>query len=596
MHLRRRSLRPRAIRAALPLLALATAVTGVAGAGSAFAASSASSSAAPARPDLAVVEMTVDPGEIPAAGGNVEVKIAVRNAGSGPASNVTVKVRPPAGTTRAIDYEYPPTPLGLADAEDASSWQCDYNEWRCSYVAGALAAGSDAEILNLGLHLPAGSAGDRATVSAIASTSSHETATTDNTAKVRVAYTAIADLAVSTAQSGPTDVSNLGDRTFLHVLITNVGTADAADVRVTINPPPGSRIQQETFDPFEWECDGTAAPWVCTRGALGPINHPNGMHAVLGIPVMLPAGTTGDTITLTATVSTTSPERSLANNSGEVTYRYITPEPADLQIAYVYVSPHQVVAGEQVTIGLQVENIGGSPADDVKVRVPLPDTVEPVSADQTGPDWTCSVVTDPDTGRRAWECTHPRYEPHSIEYLSPIIVTATVAAGTPDGTLSFVATVQTTSPEISTDNNTGEASTTYRAQGYISGRAWLDQDRDGQRDADEPPMGRGGDGIRQLLFMKEGQTIPPWDVASASVNPNGTYIEWEGLAPGRYFVRVNVGPELDFTTPNSGDEATDSDVVVTVRDYYGVTAESAVVEVVDGQETVVDIGLVPAQS
>jgi hypothetical protein len=60
-------------------------------------------------------------------------------------------------------------------------------------------------------------------------------------------------------------------------------------------------------------------------------------------------------------------------------------------------------------------------------------------------------------------------------------------------------------------------------------------------------------------------------------------------------VRANVGPELDFTTPNVGDEATDSDVVVTVRDYYGVTAESAVVEVVDGQETVVDLGLVPAQ-
>jgi hypothetical protein len=179
------------------------------------------------------------------------------------------------------------------------------------------------------------------------------------------------------------------------------------------------------------------------------------MHAVLGIPVMLPAGTTGDTITLTATVSTTSPERSLANNSGEVTYRYIIPEPADLQIAYVYVLPHQVVAGEQVTIGLQVENIGGSPADDVKVRVPLPDTLEPVSADQTGPDWTCSVVTDPETGRRAWECTHPRYEPHSIEYLSLIIVTATVGAGTPDGTLSFVATVQTTSPEISTDKTPG---------------------------------------------------------------------------------------------------------------------------------------------
>jgi hypothetical protein len=33
-----------------------------------------------------------------------------------------------------------------------------------------------------------------------------------------------------------------------------------------------------------------------------------------------------------------------------------------------------------------------------------------------------------------------------------------------------------------------------------------------------------------------------------------------------------------------------------VRGYSEVTAESAVVEVADGQHTVVDIGLVPAQS
>ena len=77
---------------------------------------------------------------------------------------------------------------------------------------------------------------------------------------------------------------------------------------------------------------------------------------------MLPAGTTGDAITMTATVSTSSPERSLANNSGEVSLRYVTPEPADLQVIDMGVSPAEVVAGEQVTIGLQVENIGGSPA------------------------------------------------------------------------------------------------------------------------------------------------------------------------------------------------------------------------------------------
>jgi uncharacterized repeat protein (TIGR01451 family) len=32
------------------------------------------------------------------------------------------------------------------------------------------------------------------------------------------------------------------------------------------------------------------------------------------------------------------------------------------------VSPAEVAAGEQITIGLQVENIGGSPADNVRVR------------------------------------------------------------------------------------------------------------------------------------------------------------------------------------------------------------------------------------
>jgi hypothetical protein len=230
------------------------------------------------------------------------------------------------------------------------------------------------------------------------------------------------------------------------------------------------------------------------------------------------------------------------------------------------------------------------------VRVPLPDTVEPVSADLTGPDWACSVVTDAGTGQRAWECTHPRYEPHSIEYLSRIILTATVGAGTPEGTLRFVATAQTDSPESFTDNNAGEASTTYLAQGFIRGQVWLDQDRDGQREPGEPPVGTAPDGVLSLWFMKEGLTWPEWDTQSAWVNPDGTYSSFtasQNLAPGRYFVRVNVSPTLDFTVPNTGDDATDSDVARTARSY-DVTAESAVIDVVDGRYTVVDIGLVPA--
>jgi predicted RNA-binding Zn ribbon-like protein len=67
---------------------------------------------------------------------------------------------------------------------------------------GAVAAGSQAETLNLPLRLPPASAGDVVTVSATVSTSSPETATTNNTDKVKLAYTAVADLAMELSVDG----------------------------------------------------------------------------------------------------------------------------------------------------------------------------------------------------------------------------------------------------------------------------------------------------------------------------------------------------------------------------------------------------------
>ena len=110
-----------------------------------------------------MVEVTVNPAEVPPAGGNVQVAIIVRNVG---------------------DPEVPPMPLASAAAEDTPSWQCDYTVWRCAY--GTLAGGGEAETLTVPLHLPSGSVGDAATVSATATTSSHETAMTNNTDKARV--------------------------------------------------------------------------------------------------------------------------------------------------------------------------------------------------------------------------------------------------------------------------------------------------------------------------------------------------------------------------------------------------------------------------
>ncbi len=262
--------------------------------------------AAPARPDL-VVDVTVSPAEVPVAGGIVQVAIVVRNVGSGAANDVALKIRPPAGGTLAGEGPGAlPVPAASAEAADTQFWQCDFGSstWRCTY--GAVAAGSQAETLNLPLRLPPASAGDVVTVSATVSTSSLETATTNNTDKVKLAYTAVADLAMELLFAD-TEVSSLGGRSFVQARVTNVGTAEVADVRLTMDPPPGGRVQLENFTTDEWQCDVSAAPWVCTRGALAP-----GALAYLNIPLLFSPGTTGDTMTMTATASTTTTaERSL---------------------------------------------------------------------------------------------------------------------------------------------------------------------------------------------------------------------------------------------------------------------------------------------
>jgi hypothetical protein len=197
-----------------------------------------------------------------------------------------------------------------------------------------------------------------------------------------------------------------------------VGTAEVADVRLTMDPPPGGRVQLENFTTYEWQCDVSAAPWVCTRGALAPE-----AFAYLNIPLLFSPGTSGDTMTMTATASTTTLERSLANNCAETIFRYITPEPADLVLLGMDVYPPQVVAGNEVSIYIEVDNIGGSPPDNVTVRLPLPATVQPVSADG-GDDWTCTVGHDADSGQRVWDCVKPRFEAEHLELVSPIQLVA----------------------------------------------------------------------------------------------------------------------------------------------------------------------------
>ncbi|MEU4424294.1 hypothetical protein AB0F81_27045 [Actinoplanes sp. NPDC024001] len=516
--------------------------------------------AAPRSADL-VVGLTADRSEAGPDGATVVVDVALRNIGGTKASAGALKLALPAGAT----FRYGELPDG---------WTCDVAASACSF--GDVAAGTAAPTLSLAVVLPAGTHGQTATIAVTAETPSRESSKTNNTAAVSVSYIVQPDLAFEWRPES-SDVSYLGGmgaRAFVQAFATNIGTAAAPGVRFRFTPPAAA-----TVDPGQdWTCDTSAPAWTCTNGrTLGA-----GESAYLNLTIAMPAGTVGDTVTMSGSVSTTATERSLSNNSGQTSFRYVVPRPADVMVTSVSAVPsYQVKANEEFDLHVELDNAGGSPAENVKVRVPLPPTVRVVSLHPESADWTCT------TAERAVECA--RDSAYDVAQLYNRLRMRLVAvAGTPDGPLDFTATVATTSPEENTGNNSAQGGTVYFAEGTMSGHAWLDNDRDGQRDAGEPSAyGKVG----KIEFVLEG-TEPTWDVPRGYVDESGVYST--RLKPGRYVANVYLmdGIPYEFTTPDAGDDATDSDVVGSVGGYYN-RGWSAVVEVTDAGDTVVDIGLAP---
>ena len=78
---------------------------------------------------------------------------------------------------------------------------------------------------------------------------------------------------------------------------------------------------------------------------------------------------------------------------------------------------------------------------------------------------------------------------------------------------------------------------------------------------------------------------------SVSVKADGTYRV--PVHAGQYLLEAGFAPgSYQFTTPNVGDDATDSDVHVTYDSWDYVTAQSDPVNLAEGDEATLDIGLV----
>lgn len=288
-------LRGRNLRVGLALGALVPLLTAALPAGPALA--------APNRADL-VVSATADPAEVVDGGGGAAVQVDVRNAGTKPAEDVTLRYVMPPGAS-------------FTDGNSApEGWQCDFLQTlTCTH--GPLPAGAAAATLRFYVSFPGGQVGETATVNAIASTTSNELSTDNNNGQATITYIrGVTDLVLTQLQV--TNQAHVGDTVNIAVDVTNTGNMTAQEVYVTVPVPPGlTRASEEVGE--GWYCDfgddpATGGPaWRCTWYQLV-----NGWSAAtLDLTATVTSGNSGDNVSLTATASTNSPEDSLDNNSGQ---------------------------------------------------------------------------------------------------------------------------------------------------------------------------------------------------------------------------------------------------------------------------------------
>ncbi|MEV5695128.1 SdrD B-like domain-containing protein [Micromonospora globbae] len=393
-----------------------------------------------------------------------------------------------------------------------------------------------------------------------------------------------ADVAV-TLTASPTEVTATGGATIATVEVRNVGTDAASDVTVTFTLPLGAGMATEPPYFAEWRCDVSTAPtWTCIHGPLAA----GAAAESLRFDLYLPGGAHGEAVTIGAAATTSSRELTTTNNTDQVTVHYAA---ADLAIGMTAI-PEEVIVGGEVILTLNVQNIGaGETTGAFQLDVYLPDTMTPTAGFPQG-DWDCQVLLNPAPGFGDYYCVH-RGPIRPGQVLEPAWLRARVDSGTPGETQTATATVRPVDGEVSTANNTAQASVAVVEPGTIRGSLWIDQDRDGQRDSDEPATA----GVRTLLFLPQAPVDGDPTEITAVLNPDGTYSA--ALKPGPYIVQVQIESQyLDFTLPDVGDDATDSDIVTVQRDIYGGidAGNSAVIDVTAGSDTTIDVGFIDLTS
>lgn len=243
-----------------------------------------------------------------------------------------------------------------------------------------------------------------------------------------------------------------------------------------------------------------------------------------------------------------------------------------------------VLPGADFSVVAFVENIGGDASTPVTVFLTGPASVSALTGVEPGPSWTCTYAEP------TWRCEHAPLA--AGEVAAPLELSYQAETAVPGDVLTFTAAATPAPREEQVANNVGQANVTVVAPGVIRGTLWVDTNRDGQRQPDEPRVSSDTPGM--ISITASPRTNPDGTqphIGHAVAQADGTYSMT--LGPGNYALLVEVDRQVfRFTTPDVGDDATDSDL----DDFQSaplVNAGLKDLSLASGGVAVIDAGLVP---
>ena len=348
--------------------------------------------------------------------GTLTYSVTATNAGPSAAQSLTVTDTLPAGTTFV--------------SASGAGWTCSalLQVVTCTRTTLGVTT-SPAITIVVTAPATAGTIVDNATISATTADPNNG----NNSASASTTVSASADLSIAITDA-PDPVAAGGTLTYT-VAVNNAGPTAATSVTVTDTLPVGATFVSATGT--GWTCSVAGQTVTCTRATAATGAQPT-------IAIVVTAPTAGGSITDTGTVSATTPDPSVGNNSASQSTTVSAS--ADLALT-ISDSPDPVTAGGTLTYTLSSTNGGPSVAQTVTLTDTLPAGATFVSA--SGAGWACTVAGQVVTCTRATAAAGAQPA-----------VTIVVTAPTTAGTIVDTGTIAATTSDPDSTNNTATASTT----------------------------------------------------------------------------------------------------------------------------------------